>query len=94
MILVNKNSIPSTTEYKSITVIELLKFIEENKIPMDSEIIIERVEDVYFLNNNWRLYERDNPEFENMKQYFQLVENGVGTIKADSKKFLVLWMHY
>ena len=61
---------------------------------MDSEIIIERVEDVYFLNNNWRLYERDNPEFENMKQYFQLVENGVGTIKADSKKFLVLWMHY
>lgn len=40
------------------TVGQLLKFIQENNIPMDSKIFIERVEDVYFNKHGWSVVEK------------------------------------
>ena len=40
----------------SLTVGDLKKFIEEQGIPDDAKVMIQRVEDKYFENNDWGVY--------------------------------------
>lgn len=40
----------------SLTVGDLKKFIEENNIPDNAKVMVQRVHDHYFENNNWGVY--------------------------------------
>lgn len=42
----------------NLTVKELLDFIKEHNIPMEAEVLYQRIEDFYFENNNWTTIEK------------------------------------
>lgn len=43
-----------------MTVGELKTFIEENNIPDNAKILVERVEDVYFEKRGWSVIKKEN----------------------------------
>lgn len=46
-------------QYNGCTVGDLLKFVQDNNISLDSKIFIERVEDVYFEKHEWAIVEKE-----------------------------------
>lgn len=42
-----------------LTVGTLKKFLEEHNLPDNAKVVVERVEDAYYENNNWSVYEKD-----------------------------------
>lgn len=42
-----------------LTVGRLKEFLAKNELPDDAKVLIERVEDAYYENNNWSVYEKD-----------------------------------
>ena len=71
------------------TVGELLKYIKDNEIPLDAEIVIEHVEDIYLLKYHWSQYKiNSNTEGETT---LLPVHNGFGWV--EDKKYFVIWMH-
>lgn len=49
-----------------LTVGNLKKFIIENNISDDAPILVQRIEDCYFENNNWGLYPKHTAESNNL----------------------------
>lgn len=61
--------------YSTLTVGKLKKFIEDNNIPDDALVLIQRVEDLYFEKNNWNVYLKEGEQFHYYKQFNERVEN-------------------
>lgn len=51
-----------------LTVGDLKKFLEQHDLPNDAKVLVERVEDAYYEDNNWRVYEKDTDQ-EGKAQY-------------------------
>ena len=45
-----------------MTVKDLLDFIEKHNIPLDSKVMIQRVQDVYYDKHNWKVYLKEGEE--------------------------------
>ena len=71
------------------TVGDLIEYIYKHNIPMDTEILVERVPDFYMEEGKWEHYvsHDDHGDTELLN-----VHNGFGF--ADDGKFLVLWMFH
>ncbi|MEO6303962.1 MAG: hypothetical protein ABIP51_12400 [Bacteroidia bacterium] len=53
-----------TEKYKHYsTVGDLKKFIELNKLPDDAKILVQRIEDFYFENNNWETINKEESKY-------------------------------
>lgn len=42
-----------------LTVGKLKEFLAEHDLPDNAKVVIERIEDAYYENNNWSVYEKD-----------------------------------
>lgn len=58
-----------------LTVGKLKKFIEENNIPDDALVLIQRVEDFYFEKNNWKVYLKEGQHTHYFKQFNESIQN-------------------
>ena len=74
------------------TVGDMLKYIRENKIPMDAEVVIEHLNDSYLANAHWNYYQYIDPENPDWPDIMLPVHNRFGSI--EDKKYFALWMHY
>ena len=74
------------------TVGEMLKYIKDNKIPMNAEVVIEHVSDFYLANNHWNFYKCEDDKSFDGPEIMLPVHNGFGSI--EDKKYFALWMHY
>lgn len=85
----------------ALTVGDLLKFIEKNNIPKDAKILVERIEDVYFLKHGWDVYleegeytsydENNKPIEDTLYQYIPLCTS---LYNKNKKDILFLSSHY
>lgn len=62
--------IPSQIDKKDIkkyshhlTVGQLKEFLDEHNLPDDAIVMVQRIEDRYFENNNWSVYLKEGEEF-------------------------------
>lgn len=76
--------------FPCMTVGRLLDFIQENNVPREAIVLCERVEDVYFEEHGWKVYEKvnDNGDTEYHKMWGPVLYRG------DEKDFLFLDAHY
>lgn len=58
------------------TVGELKKYIEEYNIPDDALVLIQRIEDVYFEENNWGTVKKEGWMYTNNKQLIERAKPG------------------
>lgn len=77
-----------TTKYHYITVGELKKFIEKHNIPDDAPVVVQRVEDFYFEENNWDVYLKDGEETHQLK-----IENNstYEEIEGSMAQYIPIW---
>ena len=63
--------------HENMTVGWLKKFIEENNIPDDAQIFVERVEDIYYEKHGWSKTSvfKENDIYYDMKQYKETCYN-------------------
>ena len=92
MKLVKSNSRKPKNPPKYPTVGEMLKYIKDNKIPMDAEIVVEHVNDFYLWRNHWDYYECGDRNSFDGPEIMLPIHNGFGSI--EDKKYFALWMHY
>jgi hypothetical protein len=60
-----------------LTVGDLLKFIEENQIPVTAPVMIQRVEDVYYENHDWGVYLKKGEHYRNSERMNQLMNEEI-----------------
>lgn len=88
-----KLDISNKKNYK--TVGEMIQYIYENNIPMDSLVLVEQLKDFYLENKddskNWDYYETTG-DFPFDINKLLPAHNGFGS--AFHKKAFVIWMHF
>lgn len=67
-----------------LTVGRLKEFISEHELSDDSIIVVQRVEDFYYENNNWSVYLKEGEHAYYCKQWNKDIESGK---YLDKKKF-------
>ena len=92
MKLVESNSRKPKNIPKYPTVGDMLKYIKDNKIPMDAEVVVEHVNDFYLWRNHWNYYDCGNRNSFDGPEIMLPIHNGFGSIEG--KKYFALWMHY
>jgi len=92
MKLVESNSRKPKDTPKYATVGEMLKYIKDNKIPMDAEVVVEHLYDFYLYRNHWNYYECGTDKDFDGPEIMLPIHNGFGSI--EDKKYFALWMHY
>jgi hypothetical protein len=78
--------------FKFPTVGEMFRYIKDNQIPNDSEIVVEHVQDVYISEMRWSHYRHGSEDSVDGVNIMLPVHNGFGWI--EDKKYFALWMHY
>lgn len=64
------------SKYKDYcTVGDLLKFIQDNNIPLDSKILIQRIEDSYF-EKGWHTMRKGGEHYHNALQWNKDIDDG------------------
>ena len=58
------------------TVGDLLKYIEEHKIPHNVPIVYQRIEDVYFEKHGWTPLLKEGESYQNAKQWNEDIDSG------------------
>lgn len=95
--LSKKNFTKHGKKRKFPTVGDLLKYIEEQKIPKDAMILVEQAGDYYFTKKGeWEHYISKN-DWNGTTNLLAPVHNGFGWAwkgKKRKKRHLVLWQHY
>ncbi len=74
------------------TVGDMMEYIKKNDIPMNAEIVVEHVDDIYLLKHHWCQYKIGDEDSWDGEQTMLPVHNGFGSI--EDKKYFALWMHY
>lgn len=74
-----------------LTVGLMLKYIKDNNIPMNAEVVVEHVKDVYLSKYKWPHY-LVHDEIQGFDNTMLPIHNGMGWI--EDKKYFALWMHY
>jgi len=74
------------------TVKDMLKYIKDNDIPMDAEIVVEHVDDIYLMKHHWSQYRIGDEDSVDGESIMLPIHNGFGSI--ENKKYFALWMHY
>ena len=64
------------THKRYLTVGDLLKFINDNNIPMDAAVLYERIEDHYFEKNNWTSIKRKGYWWHYLQQHNEDIDSG------------------
>lgn len=59
-----------------MTVRELLEHIEKNNIPMDAEVFVERVKDVYFNECGWEVVKKEGFMYNQQKELIDKAKSG------------------
>jgi len=59
-----------------LTVGKLKQFIEDNNLPDDAKVMIQRVEDKYYDNHNWGSYLKKGEHYHYALQHNKDIENG------------------
>ncbi len=54
----------------------LLDFISEHKIPRESKILIQRIEDVYFEKHGWTTIKKESENWHSAKMWNEEIESG------------------
>ncbi len=71
-----------------LTVGDLLKFIEENQIPMTAPVMIQRVEDVYYKNHGWGVYLKKGEHYRDSERTNQLMNEEIDRrLKGEEPNF-------
>lgn len=63
--------------YTGLTVGALKRFIEEFNIPDNAPVVMQRIEDVYFEQNNWGVYLKEGENFYNIKAFNKEMEDEI-----------------
>jgi len=59
-----------------LTVGRLKEFLNENKLPDDAVVVIQRVEDIYYDNHHWGVYLKNGRSSKNAEQWNKDIESG------------------
>jgi len=65
-----------TENHHYLTVGQLKKFIEENNIPDSAPVVVERVLDMYYEQNNWTVYPKPEHWSGTMMRFNERLKNG------------------
>jgi len=79
------------TKKKYPTVKDMLEYIKNNHIPMDAEVLVEHLDEVYL--KKWAHYVSIDP----VNEYPEIlipIHNSFGSAMDGNNKKFVLWMHY
>lgn len=90
MFISDNNGKEIKDRYKAhLNVGDLKKFIEQNNLPDDAKVLVQRVEDFYYEQNNWGVYLKDSSE--GVQQYHPVFS----CVKyEDEDDILMLDLHY
>lgn len=80
-----KEEIVSTNifNYTRVTVGDLKKFIEKFNVPDNAVILVQRVNDYYFLEGKWKVYKKEGEFYNNAIERNQELDAGVYHNKED-----------
>ena len=69
---------------------QLKKFLAECRLPDDAKILVQRVEDVYFNENNWGVYRKEGEETAWLKK-LKNIPVTEETIKSSMEQYHPAW---
>jgi uncharacterized membrane protein len=72
----NKEELLSYLNHGYMTVGALKKFIEKHEIPDDALVVVQRVEDFYYEDHDWKVYLKESEHSNWMKSYNDALDKG------------------
>ena len=72
----NKEELLSYLNHGYMTVGALKKFIEKHEVPDDALVVVQRVEDFYYEDHEWKVYLKEAEHSNWMKSYNDALDKG------------------